>query len=124
MPTVNVTKQLVGIWFLALTEKSDWLCSLTEVELEKVYEISYRFRYYEDDEVFESKDRKSSYRAEVHSTRSYAIACIRSIADGMKKAGASGEVDELLMHKGDIDRFMKELSDKPWAFMRIESGKS
>ncbi len=120
MATVEITDKLVGMWFLALTGESDWLCGLTEIVPEREYQISYRFRYYKDDKVHDSDDRKSAYSANVHSSRAYALAALRMVADGLKQAGAIGEIDEVMMHDKDVKRFIRELQDKPWAFLRVE----
>lgn len=120
MATVEVTDKLVGIWFLRLTDDSNWLCSLTEIEPDQRYRINYRFRYQKDDKVFDSADEKRAYKVEVTGTRTYVLATVRFIASEMKKAGAEDEIDELLMENRDVDGFLKALMEKPWAFVRVE----
>lgn len=116
----EVTPKLVGLWFLGVTETSDWLCGVTEVVPEEKYTVAYRFRYHKDDKVFDSKDRRSTYRVEATGSRAYVLGVIRLMASDMEKAGAEGKVEEILMHDGDTDRFVRELQEKPWAFMRVE----
>ena len=120
-PLIEVTDKLVGIWFLGLTEHSDWLCGLSELQLDVEYQISYRFRYHKDGKIFDSKDERSVYRATIKSTRAYAVAGVRLMADRLTQAGATRAVEEILVHDGDLDRFIRELQDKPWAFCRMES---
>jgi hypothetical protein len=120
MALLNIDEKTVGIWFLALTDDCDWMCGVSETEPEKKYQINYRFRYHKDDKVFDSADEKSSYGVKASCTRSFAIATVRHIASEMKAKGAIGEIDELLMQDGDVDRFLKEFRDKPYVYIRVE----
>jgi hypothetical protein len=119
--TVEITDHLVGMWYLPLTDDSDWLCGLTELESEKRYQMKFRFRYYKDDKAFDSKDERSSYVTTADCTKAYALATVRHLGNEMLAHGARGPLDELLMVNGDTRRFARELQDKPWAFMRMES---
>lgn len=114
---IKLDEKTVGIWYMQTTPTSDWLCSIREIEPDAKYELDYRFRYYEDDKAFDSKDRKSWYKAEVTATRHFAIVSIRTVANEMHKAGATGEVYELI-NEGDFDAFSKKFLDAPFAYAR------
>lgn len=119
---IVISDKLVGVWWLVLADKLDWLCGITEIEPDQTYEIAYRFRYHKDDKIFDSKDRRSTTRLTVSGTRAFCIASLRQMTKDMKAHGAIGEVDEILVHDGDVHRFLREFEKKPWCFMRRESG--
>lgn len=52
---------ILGVWFIS-SEDKDWLCTVVKRDGKWVGE--YRFRYYADDKVFDSDDKKSFYTFE------------------------------------------------------------
>jgi hypothetical protein len=116
---IQLDDKVVGVWFLKTTEKQDWMACLREVIPDDKYELTYRFRYYEDDKAFESEDRKSWYRAEVPGTRNYCIFALRSTGGSLEAASENGRLYEILNH-GDYKAFIKELFDAPFVFVRQE----
>lgn len=74
-------------------------------------EIEYRFRYFEDDKVFDSKDRKSYWSGTVTADKQNAVLYMRE----MIKQLAPGPWDEILMGPGGQEAFIKELMSKEWA---------
>lgn len=117
---IEITEKTVGIWFLTIADDQDWLCGVTEVEPEKEYKLAYRFRYHKDGKVFDSADEKSGATVTAKCSRAYVLAAVKRLANDMKTLGAIGELDELMMKSGDVDKFVNALMEKPWAFVRIE----
>jgi hypothetical protein len=121
---IEITEKTVGIWFLSLGEKSDWMCAVTEVVPDEKYEIKYRFCYYEDDKHFDSEDRKSWYSAAAEAkSRENVIAIVRGLANAMQAAFAHGVATEIL-NDGDLSAFTEKLLGMPFAYARQESAAS
>lgn len=116
---ITLDAQVVGIWFLTISPTSDWMLCLRELEADVRYEIIYRFRYYKDDKVFETEDKKSWYRATGEGTRAFSIAAMRMMAAEMARV-ASGPSYEIMNDKG-IEDFMRRFMDMPFAYFRMES---
>lgn len=86
--TIELTEKTVGIWYMQVTEKSDWLAAVTEVD--DGFLFQYRFRYYEDHKAFDSKDRKNWYEGVLHVPKDYVINTLRSMMKMM-----CGEYDDI-----------------------------
>ena len=117
---IIMDEHLVGIWFMPTTEKQDWMCGVREIKPDEEYQITYRFRYYEDGKVFDSEDKKKWYEGKICGTRAYVIASIRSIANTLYAAAKIKEPYEMLNDGGDIDQFSKKFMDAPFVFARLE----
>jgi hypothetical protein len=116
---IVLDEKLVGIWFLGLSDKSDWMAGLTEVTPDEKYELKYRFRYHEDDKIFDSADRKNWYEGIVTGTRNYCILSMRSIGKRLEEK-AQGQLYELLNDTGDPNDFRREYMKLPFVFARME----
>ena len=113
----------VGLWFLSLSDKSDWLCHLgyEEREGKRVLIMKYRFRHYEGKQVgnpFEDEDRKSWYQAVIKEevSEEKMIATIRGLGKLMAKS-CGNELYEIMVD-GDFNGFMKKFMDAPFAFSK------
>jgi hypothetical protein len=115
---IELDEKIVGMWFLYLSEKSDWMLAVREITAEEKYEVVFRFRYYKDDKAFDSDDKKNWYKGTVSGTRAYVIASLRAAAQ-LIATTAIEPLYELLNERG-IDQFMRELQDAPFAHVRIE----
>jgi len=119
---ILMDEKIVAIWFLAtIPGHQDWMAGLREIVPDEKYELTYRFRYYEDDKIFESKDKKNWYEGEVSGTRSYCIAAVRSVGQMMAKVTAGGQKLYELVNEGDLAEFGRRFRDMPFAFARMES---
>jgi hypothetical protein len=117
---IRFDKKIVGFWYLeTIPGYQDWMASVREIEPERKYEVMYRFRYYKDDKVFDSKDRKNWYRAEPSQTRAYVVAGIRAAARKLEEVSRGGKLYEL-MNDGDFEKFKREFENLPFVFMRME----
>ena len=115
---IIMDEKLVGLWYMQTTEEQDWLLGIREVEPDKKYEVVYRFRYYEDESVFNSDDRKSWYEGTVSDTRKNVIIKIREMAKIMNSA-AVGKLYEYINDKG-IDDFTERFKKAPFVHFKVE----
>ena len=109
--TTNFDESIIGIWFLPLNKKSDYLCSL--VKQEKNYKMVIRFRYYNEDKT--KPDKKNWYEVELNKTEDECIEECRKIGTELEmKVEDSGILDELL--KGDmiLEQFQEEFVNKSY----------
>lgn len=117
--TIEITEHTIGMWFLPLSDDSDYLAAL-ELTPQGV-KLTYRFRYH--GEVTNpwapnSNDRKSWYSGVSRTTPEEAIATVRALI-AVLESSSGRQSYELLMHDGDVDRFTAELYAQPWANARI-----
>lgn len=116
---IEMDDKIVAIWFLSTTPEQDWMAAVRVIEEDRKYELVYRFRYYKDDKVFDSDDKKNWYKGEITATRSYVIAALRLVGQTMASAHGN-QLYELLNEDGDIGKFMREFEKMPFAFVRME----
>jgi hypothetical protein len=119
---IKVDEKIVGLWYVSLPGQ-DWLAGVRELIPNEKYELVYRFRYYKDDKVFESDDRKSWYAGELSGTRHFIVAGLRSLSRGIAEMGATDSTHhELLNESGDLAEFQRRLQDAPYMYARMETG--
>jgi hypothetical protein len=58
--SIEISEGTVGVWYVALSH-CDWLAHVGR-NAEGLYELRYRFRWFRDDKIWDSKDRKNWYR--------------------------------------------------------------
>jgi hypothetical protein len=80
------------------------------------YLLTYRFRYYKDDKVFDSEDTKNWYEGTVSGTRNYVVQSFRQVAN--KLAAKAIEPLYELMNDGDLGAFVKKIDDARFMFRR------
>lgn len=118
----EITENTVGLWYMSLTDTSDWLCCVNKMS-DKEYSIRYRFRYYKDDNAHNSEDVKNWYSVIVkEDSFEKMIEQMRKVATLLGET-ADTEYDEILMQNGDVDQFMLDLMSKEWAHVRIKDNK-
>lgn len=117
-------RYFLGMWFLR-GDGLDFLASVFR-DSGQAFRCIYRFRYYKDDKVFDSKDKKSWYefrfRRDVEETEA------ESIIDGMVKTlvddadfseGVTGPpVEKIMLHTEDCEEIMKRLKQIPHFAMK------
>jgi hypothetical protein len=111
-------EKTVGFWILQVTPTGDWLATIREITPDEKYETVYRFRYYEDDEAFDSKDKKNWYSGTIKGTRNFVLAGFRAAAANLASV-AVGPLTELLNDKGPED-LQRRLLDAPGIYARME----
>jgi sigma54-dependent transcription regulator len=115
---IELDETVAGIWILQITPTQDWLAAIREIEPNQKYELTYRFRYYNDDKVFDSDDEKNWYRGTLTGTRAYVLGTFREVAKNMESI-AVGNLCELLNDKG-IEDLKRRLFDAPGIYARQE----
>jgi hypothetical protein len=122
--SIRIDEKTVGLWYLnTIPGHQDWMAGIREIEPENKYEVTYRFRYYEDGEAFDSKDRKNWYGGTVTGTRAYTIAGIRE-AGKLLESVSDGKLYELMMNdERDVKKFAEAWQSMPFVFARMESKK-
>lgn len=120
---ITFDEKIVGVWFLSTAVDQDWMAAITEIELGKVYELNYRFRYYhpESQNPWDEMDRKSWYKGVIQGPREFAIEGVRQVGKSMVNLGSVGELYEVL-NNGDYAKFLEEFQAQPWVFSRQETG--
>ena len=116
--TIKFTEKTVGIWAVDLLNSSDFLGSVWRDGGD--YIMAYRFRYYEDDKTFDSKDRKNWYEARMPADKveeQDLIDAMRTVVKMMWK-GSGGQRYELLMGSGGVEQMMAELKKWPMISMK------
>ncbi len=135
MITIDSKYPPLGLWFMALDEKTDFMGCLAPLMGEDktpvpgCYAFDFRFRYHKDDLVFDSEDEKHWYHVETKepSTPDDAIHKIRDLvlklADMAPRDGDQPpDVDELLYRDyGNFDAFLRAFQDKPYAYAKMAS---
>ena len=101
--TMTLDENTRGIWYCqTVPGEQDFLLTLTRLEGEH-YELVYRFRYYNSDDPFDEKDRKSWYRAEGRGKEEEIISGVRK---ALMLIGTG--FTELLRGDRPFDNFMEE----------------
>jgi hypothetical protein len=116
--SINFDAKIVGIWYVSTIPNSqDWMGALREIVPDKKYELKYRFRYYNDEKIFDSEDKRNWYEGICTGTKNYCVLSIRSVAAQLAKAANDAKVYEVL-NEGDYDNFLSRFEAQPFVFMR------
>jgi hypothetical protein len=106
-----LNEKTIGIWYIQLSEKADWLGHLAHVE--DGIELTYRFRYYEGDQSLmfeESEDRKSWWCGVISEPRDKVVETMRNLVKHMC------DIDNLI-HATDCHEVIKEPDESLNQFM-------
>jgi len=111
--SLELSEKTVGIWAVDMMNGSDFLGAVWRES--DNYVIEYRFRYYEDDKVFDSEDKKNWYRAEIPTDRASEeelIDAMKVVVEALwKKSG--GKRYEILMGSGGVEEMTSALKKWP-----------
>jgi hypothetical protein len=115
---IILDEKIVGLWnFHMKTPEGDYLAAIRELERDVKYELTYRFRYYKDDKVWDSKDEKHWCQGTLSGTRHYAVSSFQMIVNMLAKMQGSPTYEVLMDEKG-LDDFMRRVEALPSMFMR------
>lgn len=118
---IEFNEKIIGIWYVStIPDEQDWMGAVSEIAPEEKYKLVYRFRYYKDDKIFESEDKRNWYRCECSGSRAYCIASLRNVAKGLADAAGGQQVYETI-NNGDYQDFLRRFQAQPFVFMRMES---
>lgn len=122
--TMLINENTIGIWYIHISSNLDWMGYLYSDD-DKI-KMAYRFRHYDetdpDNDAHSGKDRKSWTYGELTNaaTVENAIEFMRSAARHLESlSGKLGMSEEVLMTEAGVDDFMKRLSEKPFAHMKV-----
>ncbi len=111
--SIEISENTVGIWAVDLMNGSDFLGSVWR-EGDR-YILEYRFRYYVDNETFDSKDKKNWQRMEVptdRATEEQMIRAMRTVVEALWK-GSGGKRYETLIGPGGAKQVMADMTKWP-----------
>ncbi len=111
---------LSRIWFFYKPDaKFDVIAVLHRQLPDGAWNFSYRFRHYEDDKVFDSKDSKSYYTATLPGSKSETKA-IRSLGPIINKLKVSTHLDcdVTVIESDDPNVVCNIIRTKPYVYMR------
>lgn len=119
MIEINEKTFIIGVWQLGFRGGPDhrpgnWLAFLSVPEPGANISLVYRFRYYEDDKIFDSEDERSWYKAEISSKVPHleVIDKVRQLAAQLQAAlPGSSNLNERLIN-GGMDALMT--ANIPW----------
>jgi hypothetical protein len=117
--TIEINDKTIGIWHVELGG-ANWMAALQREADEKI-KLTYRFRYYVDDEAFGSDDKKSWYEATTDIGEQAAIEAIRKMAEKLSATSRAPNpaIDEVLAN-GDPEDFIKRVLILPCMRMAQE----
>jgi len=119
---IEVDENIIGIWFIALDNESDWLASMSKVK--DGIKVNYRFRYYnsEDPHPFSGKDKKNFYSFVAPDDKKKAIKVMRAMAHALNEKGGLEKEPHEIINTGDLDEFIEELVKKDFSNVALASG--
>lgn len=111
---VVTNDKLMGMWYIAHIPNADFLQALYQLEDGK-FEIRCRFKYYNSLQPFDPLDERSMFRAVTSkpTTREEAIELARGAVETLSKLTGQ-KIYEILVHNGDLDKFMEEVRKQEW----------
>lgn len=123
--SVMLTENTVGVWFVTMPHYpprgADWLATIAKVSSGN-YKLTYRFRYYTDDKVFDSEDEKRWYAFEAKAEdRAALIARTQEIA-AMTEDVFGGDKWELMRGDGTLQQFIDEFMKLPFIHKKEAGG--
>ena len=106
---------IVGVWFLH-NEISDIMITL--IKREEKWLLSVRLRFYRDDKVWGSEDKKKFFTLPVPSclTEEKVIEDVKILAEAAERE--FNYKIEYLEIKGDFNKFMFLMAEQPWAHIK------
>lgn len=111
------------IWFLAeMTLPMNILMVLRRQLPDGPWRFEYRFRYYEDDKAFDSKDRKSFYSGTFPGVTDEAVVVTKVTEAVEIIAGSMGlDIDVTVFETDDPEVIFERLKEKPYFRTRMDA---
>ena len=113
------TTHVHRVWFVSI-EGADLLAHLFKDDEGKPWRLVYRFRHYEDDKVWGSKDEKTFYEIGGADDSDAVRDGLESSMDKVAAIGAtafSGQ-DSKLVIEGGLDIYQEVMAKQPWCSMK------
>lgn len=114
--TIEFNEQIRAIWFVQVNSSVDWLAAVQEPAPGKA-RLVYRFRYYADAEIWDTKDVKNWYAF----TGQYPelLNTVREMAELMAEARGA-RLCELIRGARSLEEFADLFSSQPFAHVKKE----
>jgi hypothetical protein len=109
--TIMLDEKTIGIWYIQLSGKSDWLGHLAHAD--DGIHLTYRFRYYRGDQSLmfeESEDKKTWWEGVIHESRDKVVETMRQLVKHMCSA-------DNLIRGDDCHEVIKEPDESLTQFM-------
>jgi hypothetical protein len=110
---IELKEDIRAMWFVTLPPKADWLAAAQELEDGTIL-LTYRFRYYNSDEPFDSKDTKNWYEGKITEPLAEVVEKTSRIAAELARA-AHGEKYELIRGTATLDQFVDQFTSLPFS---------
>jgi len=111
---------ILGVWFVGGNGRQDFLATVRKKENGKVWDMEYRFRYYNGVDAWESEDDKSFYTATLKGdvTEEEVIKTLRKMTAKLSEVGFGETIDEILV-RGNPDKLMCDMGQRDWCHIAI-----
>jgi hypothetical protein len=108
---------ILGFWVLEAKDMN-WLCCVVKRDGKWIGE--YRFRYYQDNKTFHSKDKKSFYRMEIKGDlpEEQVLSGIDTVVESFRPVFKATNYDKVLVQSSDIQKAMFKLAQLPCMNMK------
>jgi len=120
---VNIYEKdyILGMWIICMPGIRDWMGTITRPDNDstKPWNLDYRFRYYADDKVWESKARKKFFRVHIDTNEKEddVISHMNKVVKNFMDAGFGTEM-EFHEIKGDAEKMMKVCQTSKYLHMK------
>ncbi len=122
----------IAIWYTPLNKELDFMGCLQRPEDPTKsmsgkprdpdgYDFDYRFRYYKDDQAFNSEDEKHWYHVEIHAMPVVEVLeKIRLLTKMLARMNDHEAQLSEIVNDGDWKKFIDTFRAQPWAHMKAE----
>lgn len=111
----------IGMWFMELPDRiGNWMaCAWRPKDKPGPWTLRWRFRYYEDEKIFDSEDRRSWYTMEIKdATEEKVVESLEYVATMM--CGVTGTTLTFWEIRGDGDKAMDKMKTHPPPWMHAQ----
>jgi hypothetical protein len=123
--SVQFNENILAIWYMPLTDHSDFLAALSR-DLSVRGGLIYlnRFRYYESGDPWDPRDRKNWYELRTTDPVETTIRKLRKVHRiaaenrGMMSDASKDRLFELIRGDMSVDRFMRKFAQQPFVHTR------
>lgn len=118
---VTETSYVEAVWYVAW-EHMDWMAMVYRDGPDRPWRATYRFRYYKDNEAWQSEDEKSIYDVKgtdgSDTTREVLAHGFDEVIAAMAQDPGVRTHEKLDIH-GDSDRFVELFTSRSWAHVKV-----
>jgi hypothetical protein len=122
-------RYVAAIWFVPLENMvdregiryahGDWHAVLYKDDGEERFRAAMRFRYYVDDKVHDSGDKKSWYQVSFPGTEAEALSAFGKVVNGLAGMGRGANIHKLIIRSSDPKFIFERLMAEGWAHLRL-----